>query len=95
MYPLWKLENSTKNFYQFLLDPKEVMNKLKELNFEIVNKLGLDGIKGLKDENKFGRNILARIYKRDNILFKILTYSLDILLRPFSNHVTLIIAKKK
>jgi len=58
------------------------------------NVKGLDGLKGLKDEIKFGRKLLSRIYNAKSLSLKIIRALLTYPLNFFSNHSILLIAQK-
>lgn len=95
-YPLWdnKPEN-IKNFYQFALDPKQVIKDFEAIGFELLEMKPYDGFKGLKDEVGVLKKPMQYIYDSKNILFKVFRKVLDTMIRRYSSHMTLFVLRKK
>ena len=72
-----------------------IVNKLEDLQFKLIKKIRLDGIKGIKDEISFLQPIFRYIYNSNNIFFKILSKIINKLFSNFTNHITLLIVQKK
>ena len=83
-----------KNFYQFKLNDKLLINKLNNYNLQFIKKIKSDGLKGLKDEIALTHNFFSFIYNSNNIFCNILEKAINIIASPFSNHVILLILKK-
>ena len=94
LYDLWVDSKENDGFYQFALDQDQVIKELEDLGFVVLKTKGLDGLKGLKDEIKFGRKLLSRIYNAKSLPLKIIRALLIYPLNFFSNHSILIIAQK-
>jgi len=92
-YEVWD-DKEDEFFYQFALDQDQVIEKLENLGFKILNTKGVDGLKGLKDELNFGSSLLSKIYNADSLFLKIVRALLMYPLTFFSNHSILIIAQK-
>ena len=84
-----------KAFYQFKLNEHFVIKELEDLQFKLIKKIRLDGIKGIKDEISFLQPIFRYIYNSNNIFFKILSKIINKLFSNFTNHITLLIVQKK
>ncbi|MCK4797277.1 MAG: class I SAM-dependent methyltransferase [Spirochaetes bacterium] len=95
LYPILKLkevESKKKEFYQFALNHNDVIKKLKEAGFSLVQKIPFDGIKGFKDEVKIIKPFLQRIY--DNKIHQKLRPYLDSFFRIFASHCIILVCKK-
>jgi len=88
-----ELEKMKEEFYQFVLNTKDVIEDLKKLGFELVKKKKIGGLKGLKDEVRLLKPILQFIY--DSKYLYPLHASLNVLLSPLTNHMTLLVMRKK
>lgn len=89
-------ENYTqKDFYQFALDEAVVINDLKKIGFTLLEKKHLSGIKGLKDEIKFLKPILQKIYDSRNLFGKIASKMISIMFGNFTSHSILLVLQKK
>ena len=84
-----------KAFYQFKLNEHFVIKELEDLQFKLIKKIRLDGIKGIKDEISFLQPIFRYIYNSNNIYVKILSKIINKLFSNFTNHITLLIIQKK
>lgn len=95
-YPEWE-ESPEKIdlFYQFALNYKSVLSELEKLGFTFVEKQYIDGVKGLKDEIKFLRKPLTKIYGSKNIIHKIVGKLISIVFSKFSSHSILLVVRKK
>jgi len=95
-YPLWKNnKNDIDNFYQFALDEDTVLKDLIPQGFELVKKRYLSGIKGLKDEVKFLKNPLQKIFDNKSFFGKAATNIISIVCSRFSSHTVLLVLKNK
>lgn len=96
IFPAWQDGMKTDHFYQFALDHQFVRRELEEVGFEIVSSTGIDGLKGMRDEIPYAREIMNGLYKRN---FRYLNFFLEMmdrfLLRHFINHVHLFVCRRK
>jgi SAM-dependent methyltransferase len=94
-YKNWKGSASGKeNFYQFILDPLLIIEDFEKIGFQLVRTSPYDGVKGLKDEIKFGSGLLQSLYDSQLIVFRILKKVISFTLQRFTSHMTLFIFKK-
>ncbi|MCF6240444.1 MAG: class I SAM-dependent methyltransferase [Bacteroidales bacterium] len=94
-YPVWnESEENIKNFYQFALDEKKVTDDLEKLNFKLIKKQHLSGIKGLKDEVAFVKNPLQKIFDSRSFFGMALSKMVSIVFNRFSSHSILLVLKK-
>lgn len=82
-------------FYQFALDQRHVIKKIKEKGFKLVNEIPYSGTKGLKDEVVFMKPLLQKIYDSQNIFLRIFNYGASLFLAKFSSHAILLIFRKE
>lgn len=80
-------------FYQFTLNSNTVIDNLKELGFELVERRPFDGIKGFKDEFRLFRSFLQEIY--DGKRYFRFQKLLDRILSLFASHSILLVMKKR
>ncbi len=91
-YPNFDENNFEKEkFYQFALDPKNVVKQFEALGFISREVYALDGIKGMKDEVKFLKPLLQYIYNSKLLPMKVLREVINRVFRKFSGHSTLCI----
>ncbi len=83
-----------RNFYQFVLDEKEVIRKLSEIGFKLLKKGRYDGVKGLKDEITVLKPIFQRLYDSSNFFSRGIKYLLNCLINPLTGHMSFLILKK-
>jgi len=95
LYPLWDKKIVTQNFYQFALDEKGVIEKMKNYDFKLVEKHFLDGTGGLMRESKLLEQLLKRMIESNNFFNKLTVILLNFILKIFSSHVILLILKKE
>lgn len=93
-YPLWK-SNNIDDFYQFALDENMVIKDLEKINFQIIEKKHLNGIKGLKDEISFSKKMFQKIYDSRNIFGLIISKIISLIFNRFSSHSILLILQKQ
>ncbi|MFV0349462.1 MAG: hypothetical protein ACK5JO_12840, partial [Halodesulfovibrio sp.] len=82
-------------FYQFMLDSKDVSDKLTNCGFSIIHESKFDAVKGLKDEISILSPLLSKVYTQNNLLAKLVRFSVNKLLSPFAGHMSLIVAQKR
>ena len=91
MYPTTLPENPEKDFYQFALDRHRVLREVKRAGFHPVEVHRFGGIKGFKDEVRFGRNWLQRLHDgKTRFRFK---NALDNQLARFANHMMFVVMR--
>lgn len=84
-----------KEFYQFILDHKDVIREVEKHGFLLVEGRHFSGLKGLKDEVSIFKPLLQKIYDSKNRMLLIMNYGLSFILSGFSNHAILLIFRKK
>ncbi len=95
-YPVWnESEENIKNFYQFALSEQKVIADLEKLNFKLIKKQHLSGIKGLKDEIKFLKKPLQKIFDSRSLFGMGMSKVISMIFNRFSSHTVLLILKKK
>ncbi len=95
-YKIWKNDDELiKNFYQFALDHKTVIEKLKEYDFCYVKKQHLTGIKGLKDEVSLFKKLLQKIFDSRSIPIIALSKFISFIFNRYSSHSILIVMQNK
>lgn len=87
-----ELNEKEGDFYQFVLSSEEVVYELETLGFKLIKSKKIGGLKGLKDEVRLLKRLLQMIY--DSKYLYPLHFILNKLLSPFSNHMTLLVARK-
>ncbi len=96
MFPLFDEQKFEKEkFYQFALDPKNVVKQFEALGFVSREVYALDGIKGMKDEVKFLKPVLQYIYNSKLLPMKVLREVINRVFRKFSGHSVLCIFEVK
>ncbi len=89
-------DQDKENFYQFALDPDQVISRFKNLDFELISKKRNNGFKGLKDESpKFLKLILQRIYDSDLMVSKLFSVLISKTTSFFCGHSIILVLKKK
>lgn len=81
-------------FFQFAFDSKELIKHFHAKNFKLVKSEPIDGIKGLKDEILLFKPVLQPFYDSNSFLARIIKKVINILVRPFANHMMFFIFKK-
>lgn len=95
-YPKWKEnDEEIKNFYQFALDEQKVIADLENLNFKLIKKQHLAGIKGLKDEIAYIKKPLQKIFDSRSFLGMALSKIISLIFNKFSSHSVLLVLRKK
>jgi len=87
--------NEPENFYQFALHPEAVAHDFVNLGFEVVERKGMAGLKGFKDESGPLKNLLQRLYDDRSFVSKGLNVVLNFILSPFSYHSYFLILRKR
>lgn len=84
-----------KGFYQFMLNPKTVLNDLEQLGFHICQVKRRSVNKGINDDLPRIKQLLHNMERQlPRLIFRASRFSLQILLRIWCGHGTLIVAKK-
>ena len=95
LYPIYKNQDK-ENFYQFALDPDQVIYQFKNLNFDLISKKRTNGFKGLKDESpKFLRLIFQRMYDSDLMVNKLFSLIISKTMSFFCGHSIILVLRKK
>ncbi len=88
-------ESNNNDFYQFCLDPEDVIKNFQSLGLIKVKKTFRDGYKGLKDESPlFLKRYMQKIYDSDNLLAKSLRFTISKFFSWLSGHSCLIVFRK-
>lgn len=93
LYPLKESANMS-DFYEFVLDDKQVARNIETEGFRLIFKSPSDAVKGLKDEIPMLKPVLQKIYDSRNIFMKGVRFVLSALFAPFSGHIILLVFKK-
>jgi len=93
-YPHWK-EKRIEKFYQFALDEERVILDFEKINFKLVKKEYLDGIKGLKDELTIMKKVLQKTYDSRTFIGLVVSKIISILFKRFSSHSILLVLQKQ
>ncbi len=94
MYPSWSgAPQSPPDFYQFVLDPKQVQRSMVDHGFTLTRSLPLDGIKGLRDEIPLFRPALIWLTRkqRESKLVRWGNFVMTNSLSWLTGHVTLMV----
>jgi len=96
LYEIWpENRDLVAEFYQFALDDHRVIDAFARHGFKLIAKKCFDGVKGFKDEIRFGKTWMQSIYEGRTLRVKIVRRLLDILLGPWTSHMALMVFKKK
>ena len=95
LYPIYDNQDK-ENFYQFALEPHQVIADFKKLGFNLVSKKRNNGLKGLKDESpKFLKFIFQKIYDSDFIISKLISVLISKTMSFFCGHSIILVLRKK
>jgi|WetSurMetagenome_2_1015567.scaffolds.fasta_scaffold293799_2 SAM-dependent methyltransferase len=88
-------EEMIKGFYQFALDPDEVLRNFQDKGFELLRLRNIDGFYGLNVEIDFFKPLFQFLHKKKTlprgVLIRMFEYFGDI----FANHLTFYIMRKE
>ena len=91
-YPIWENDKKKREqFYQFALDEKKIIEIFSNENFRLIQKQHLAGIKGLKDEIKFLKKTLQKIFDSKTIIGMGVSKIISVLFNRFSSHSILLV----
>lgn len=92
LYPRLPDQPALDRFYQFALDRGQLLADLRRAGFDILETRADDGLKGFKDEIRWGRRWLQELYdgKRRSRARK----PLERLLSTFAGHILLVVARR-
>jgi ubiquinone/menaquinone biosynthesis C-methylase UbiE len=94
-YPKWEeKEELLDNFYQFVLDENAVIKDLENLDFKLIKKQHLSGIKGLKDEVKALKKPLQKIFDSRSFFGMAFSKIISMIFNRFSSHSILLVLQK-
>jgi SAM-dependent methyltransferase len=80
-----------KMFYQFALDEECVEKVFEQYHFILKERYTMDGVKGLKDEVRWLKPILQKIYSSSFIPFKIVRKVLNMMAKRWTSHSILLV----
>jgi SAM-dependent methyltransferase len=81
-------------FYQFALDPSQVVQQMEAKGFKVESSISLGGMKGLKDEITLFKPFLQKIYDSKNKVAVIVRKLIDISFSWFTGHSHVLVLKK-
>lgn len=91
MYPLHTGERE--NFYQFALQPSDVVANFEAAGFKFISTKGIASLKGLKDE--IDLRLIKRIFYSKSPIARVARGMLEMVLRPFgTSHVRLYVFRR-
>ena len=93
-YPPFKEGTDMINFYEFMLDEKQVVKHIEANGFKLISSNPYDAVKGLKDEISGLGFFLQKVYNSGNIIIKAFRFLVSIIFAPFAGHVILLVFKK-
>lgn len=82
------------NFYQFILNEKNVESDVEKYGFNLIRRHPYDAVKGIKDEFFLLKPLLQKIYDSQNILMKYIRFSISILFSTIAGHSILLVFRK-
>ncbi|MEK9570822.1 MAG: class I SAM-dependent methyltransferase [Paracoccaceae bacterium] len=95
-YPIWEGKAlNVEAFYQFALDPGQIISDFESAGFELCEMKPYGGLKGLKDEVPILKPFLQPIFDHQNVFVKVIKKLLDYLFQPFAAHTTLFVFRKR
>lgn len=95
LYPPFRKDLDMNDFYEFMLDDKQVIQNIEALGFQLVKRTPQDAVKGMKDEIRGFGIILQGIYDSKNIIAKALRFAISLIFAPFAGHIILLVFKKQ
>jgi SAM-dependent methyltransferase len=82
-------------FYQYILDPTDVVKRFQSLGFQLAGKSVYDGLKGCKDEVSFMAHPLQLLYDSPLLFAKALRRALEMVLLGGFGHMQLLVLRKQ
>lgn len=85
------------SFYQFALDQKTVIKDFESLEFELLDKRPISGIKGFKDEVSIFKPLLQKLfdYQGESFWFRGFKYVLDKLIATLGGHMAFLVFRNR
>lgn len=93
-YPVFSDTIDMSNFYEFMLDDRQVIEMIERQGFTCVLRHPHDAVKGFKDETTFLKPVFKKIYNGRNLFSKGLRYIISYFFAPFAGHIILLVFKK-
>ena len=94
-YPIFSEKNNDiQNFYQFALNPDDVIKRIECAGFKFIKTTNQGGTKGLKDEVRILKPILQNISNSKSLPSKLINYFIGLICSPFAGHVKYMVFKK-
>ncbi|MBI3298633.1 MAG: class I SAM-dependent methyltransferase [Elusimicrobia bacterium] len=91
-YPAW--HGREEEFYQYLLDGRDVRADFAASGFRLRRRSGFDGLKGLKDEWPAAQPALQRLYDGRGLASRALRRLLEPALAPWAGHCSLLVLER-
>ena len=96
LYEIWQGSGDlVTDFYQFALDDYRVIKDFEEHGFGLIRKSSLDGVKGFKDEIRFGKDCMQSVYDGKTLKTRLTKKLLDMLLCLWTSHMALLVFRKQ
>lgn len=92
-YPKWDGTNK-ENFYQFVLQPKKIIQDFEATGFRLVATQARGGYKGFKDEVDLLRPAMQSVYNNRTFISRIFLQVIDRILTPFAFHTKLYVFQR-
>jgi len=93
-FPALREDSEPEGFYQFALDGEVIAEDFKQRGFTLVEKRGLSGLKGLKDEVAALKPMLQRLYSTRSLPGRGLKRLISPALAQFAGHGVLLVLKR-
>jgi len=93
-FPLLESFDAPKGFYQFALNPSDVVGVFGERGFHLIEQRGISGFKGFKDEIQIPKDVLQRIYDSRLLLASAFRYLIEPALNSWAGHMLLLVMKR-
>lgn len=94
LYPLLDSAASINQFYEFMLDVREVGKEVEKVGFKLVHTERYDALKGLKDEISWGKEPLQKLYKSRHPATRDIRLVFTFLCARLTGHMALLVFKK-
>lgn len=95
LYPMFNEGIDMSNFYEFMLDDRQVIRNIEARGFKLVKRQPNDAVKGIKDEVRGLGIVLQKIYDGKNLFFKVLRFAISLVFAPFAGHIILLVFRKQ
>ena len=95
-YPPWQAaKDNLQIFYQFALEPKQVVHQAEESGFELISREQRDGLRGLKVESPRLKKPLDSLTRAPGRAGELARRTLELVLKAWAGHSCQMIFRKK